>query len=249
MILRRFMEHVSDQNWFAVVLDFLIVVLGVAVGFQLTGYYDERQRQRTETTYLAGIATDYTIYQTLLICRTEGEARLVRALNGLIEEIDRDVTPNPEQRAEILGALPMSHVVQPGLAMEGNTSALVSGDLVKTISDGELRGRILAAQSIGSVTVTQLDQLSELYLTVPRFDALTTRSWNVALGFWVVSDYDLDAMRTHPTLRDDLINLVNLHRAAEMTDLRLLVSVNNVLDRLVEMGVREERPGRCQANL
>jgi hypothetical protein len=30
MILRRIMKHVSDQNWFAVGLDFLIVVFGVS---------------------------------------------------------------------------------------------------------------------------------------------------------------------------------------------------------------------------
>lgn len=34
MLLRRVTDHVKDQNWFAVTLDFIIVVVGVFVGLQ-----------------------------------------------------------------------------------------------------------------------------------------------------------------------------------------------------------------------
>jgi hypothetical protein len=239
MILRRLMSHVSDQNWFAVALDFVIVVLGVAVGFQLTGYYDEVQRRDSERTYLVGIATDYEIYQGLLICRTEGEAAIAAALNDLLREID-GVELDDGERAAVINALPMSHVVQPGLAMEGNTSALISGDLVSTIGDAQLRGLILAAQSIGSVAVGSLEQIEGSYLAIARFDALTTRAWNEQIGFFVVTDYDIEAMRAAPGLRDDLMNVVNLHRVAELSDQRLLVAVESVLDRLVALGARAE---------
>ena len=36
MILRRVIEHVKQQEWTAVFLDFLIVVIGVFVGLQAT---------------------------------------------------------------------------------------------------------------------------------------------------------------------------------------------------------------------
>ena len=36
MILRRVIEHVRDQSWTAIGIDFLIVVIGVVVGFQVT---------------------------------------------------------------------------------------------------------------------------------------------------------------------------------------------------------------------
>ncbi len=38
MILRRLMQHVKDQNWFAVGLDFMIVVSGVFVGIQVSNW-------------------------------------------------------------------------------------------------------------------------------------------------------------------------------------------------------------------
>ncbi len=246
MLLRRFMSHVSNQNWFAVALDFLIVVLGVAVGFQLTGYYDETRRRSSEAAYLAGIATDYAIYQQLLICRVEGETVIATALSSLIREIEGEPISTAE-RAALIQAASMSHVVQTGLAMEGNTSALVGGDLVATISDTRLRGLILAAQSIGTATIGTTRQIEAAYNAIPRFDRFTTRRWHEGIGYYLVTDYDIGAMRAAPSLRDDLMNLVNLHRATAATNRGLLDAVEGVLDRLVELGSREapQSPARC----
>lgn len=43
MLLRRLSEHVGTQNWFAVALDFLIVVFGVFIGFQVTNWNELRK--------------------------------------------------------------------------------------------------------------------------------------------------------------------------------------------------------------
>lgn len=42
MLLRRVVEHVKDQNWTAVVLDFAIVVVGVFVGLQAANWNEAR---------------------------------------------------------------------------------------------------------------------------------------------------------------------------------------------------------------
>ena len=47
MLLRRITEHLKAQNWFAI--DFVIVVLGVFVGIQVSNWNEARQeaaRQR-----------------------------------------------------------------------------------------------------------------------------------------------------------------------------------------------------------
>jgi len=48
MILRRLSKHVKDQNWFAVALDFLIVVIGVFVGLQVSNWNAERAERAQE---------------------------------------------------------------------------------------------------------------------------------------------------------------------------------------------------------
>ena len=43
MILRRITKHVTDQNWFAVFLDFIIVVVGILIAFQINHWDTSRQ--------------------------------------------------------------------------------------------------------------------------------------------------------------------------------------------------------------
>ena len=42
MLLRRITQHVKDQNWFAVGIDFIIVVLGVFIGIQVANWDNVR---------------------------------------------------------------------------------------------------------------------------------------------------------------------------------------------------------------
>lgn len=55
MILRRLSQHVKDQNWFAVTLDFLIVVLGVFIGLQISNWNEARSFDRLERNYLVQV--------------------------------------------------------------------------------------------------------------------------------------------------------------------------------------------------
>lgn len=55
MIFRRILEHVKAQNWTAIGIDFVIVVVGVFVATQVSNWNDaNRDRQRGES-YLASI--------------------------------------------------------------------------------------------------------------------------------------------------------------------------------------------------
>jgi len=47
MLLRGVSQHVKDQNWFAVWIDFVIVVVGVFIGIQVANW-NEEQNQRVE---------------------------------------------------------------------------------------------------------------------------------------------------------------------------------------------------------
>lgn len=58
MILRRFMKHVTDQNWFAVGLDVLVVITGIFLGMQVTEWNDERKEQQKERYYLERLLND-----------------------------------------------------------------------------------------------------------------------------------------------------------------------------------------------
>ena len=58
MLLRRLTEHVKDQNWFAVVLDFVIVVAGILIAFQIANWSEARTIAQKEGQLIARLASD-----------------------------------------------------------------------------------------------------------------------------------------------------------------------------------------------
>jgi len=52
MLLRSLSKHVKDQNWFAVVIDFIIVVMGVFIGIQVANWNESQVFNERETKLL-----------------------------------------------------------------------------------------------------------------------------------------------------------------------------------------------------
>lgn len=55
MLLRRFIQHVSKQEWTAIFIDFVIVVIGVFVGIQVANWNEQRAENIKADAYLARI--------------------------------------------------------------------------------------------------------------------------------------------------------------------------------------------------
>lgn len=58
MLLRSLTKHVKDQNWFAVGLDFVIVVLGVLLAFQFSNWNEARRAKANYERALVDLRAD-----------------------------------------------------------------------------------------------------------------------------------------------------------------------------------------------
>ena len=58
MILRRIIQHLRKQEWTAIAIDFVIVVLGVFVGLQVSNLNEERANRGIVDRHLAEIVED-----------------------------------------------------------------------------------------------------------------------------------------------------------------------------------------------
>jgi hypothetical protein len=58
MIPRRVAEHAKAQNWFAVTLDFFIVVMGVFIGIEVANWNQARQDRHEERRYYGQLLVD-----------------------------------------------------------------------------------------------------------------------------------------------------------------------------------------------
>ena len=66
MLLRSITKHVREQNWFAVGLDFFIVVVGILIAFQITNWSETRNERKLESEYMALLARDIATIETEL---------------------------------------------------------------------------------------------------------------------------------------------------------------------------------------
>lgn len=71
MAIRRFREHIADQNWFAVLLDIGIVVIGVFLGIQASNWNAARTELGEARTYRTLIVDDLKANEAELLERIE----------------------------------------------------------------------------------------------------------------------------------------------------------------------------------
>ena len=58
MILRRFIQHIKEQNWFAVGLDVCVVIVGIFLGMQVTEWSEARKYDLRLKEYMGSLATE-----------------------------------------------------------------------------------------------------------------------------------------------------------------------------------------------
>ena len=127
MLLRRVIAHVRKQEWTAVALDFLIVVVGVVIGIQVSNWNAARVDADVERTLMVSLQRDF---ETI----TEGD----------LERYERTIAA-PEDLAHLImavrsGVEPAPEIVWAGLeaAMTGYASTRASPTYDELLATGRL---------------------------------------------------------------------------------------------------------------
>lgn len=85
MILRRVIEHVKTQNWAAVAIDFVIVVVGVYLGLQVQEWSERQDDRRREEQIIADMLADLDIDRSQYANGMSMALRRVSAANASLE--------------------------------------------------------------------------------------------------------------------------------------------------------------------
>ena len=85
MLLRRITEHVKAQNWFAVGIDFVIVVVGVFMGLQVQVWSNGRADRQQEKQIVADLLADLEIDRSHYATSMSNAARRIGAANDSLE--------------------------------------------------------------------------------------------------------------------------------------------------------------------
>ena len=87
MMLRRLTQSLKEQNWTAIIIEFVLLVTGVFLGIQVSNWNAERETRQKSAIFTARLATDLQIeawaYQYLIEYQKDVQANARRALDGL----------------------------------------------------------------------------------------------------------------------------------------------------------------------
>ena len=97
MAIRRFREHVSDQNWFAVAIDLAIVVIGVFLGIQASNWNQGRLDSAKGETYRAMLVADVQDNQQNIAMRMAYFRHVRKESAAALEELEKPVAALDEQ--------------------------------------------------------------------------------------------------------------------------------------------------------
>lgn len=151
MIFKRFAANLRAQNWFAILIEFGIVVAGVFVGTQVSNWNAERLEKRETQRMLAQLKpnlqslTDYYSTAQAYYATTRRYSRTAFAgWNRDLNVSDRDFVIAAYQASQILG-----------IGTNGSTWATVLGaDQLRKIDDLDTRNEL---SFLLSADYTQLD--------------------------------------------------------------------------------------------
>lgn len=86
MILRRIIEHFRKQEWTAIGIDFVIVVIGVFVGIQVANWNEARLEAQRERGYLVALQGDFRAIVTELEHDIAGYDEVAASMTFLLEQ-------------------------------------------------------------------------------------------------------------------------------------------------------------------
>lgn len=138
MILRRLSEHLKAQNWTAVTLEFVIVLLGVVIGFQVTAWNEARQDRDLEQSYYHQLLLDLeadTATARRGVAAADAGDRHAETLLALIETGASAGTADPDLIRAVLVA---SYAYLPR-ATRGTYDELISTGHLRLIRDEGLK--------------------------------------------------------------------------------------------------------------
>ena len=218
MILRRFSESLKQQNWTAIVIEFVLLVLGVFLGIQVANWNAAQAEGRLGRAYVQQLARDLRVDQDSLTTLTAYYSvvlQSVRETDALLR------APNPDPRALVINAYRATEV-RYGPQARATWDQMVSAGHVDLLPKGMAEGGL--AQYYGFDTARDIYDMglaSPYRRTVRGIIPIAMQvaiqagcsDSNTAVGFVETCEFDADPVELKEVaqaLRSDPAVLANL---------------------------------------
>ena len=180
MILRRLAEGVRQQDWFTVVVEVLIVVVGIFLGLQVDDWNEARKDRIDERMFITRLHGDILLAEKLSSSRLDRRLgrleSVITAADVLFARSEREVLSEDECRA-----VSATHYFNVSIPELPSLSELAGTGRMSIIRDRELRFALVELQPIRSALSTLIAlqsaraiDLPEKYVDLIRLEAKYT---------------------------------------------------------------------------
>jgi hypothetical protein len=193
MILRRVIGHVREQNWTAIAIDFVIVVIGVFVGIQVANWNTERERTRDSAVFTARLKADLREenwrYRLLVDYHRDVQAAARRAADAL------DGTA-PLSNEEFLVSAYRASQYKQGSSRRATYDQLISTGNIGLIRDDALLRTAVRAYSIATINDLVREGVNSRYRELFRMsiDTAVQKALGVQCGDRYLEPGDFEGM-------------------------------------------------------
>lgn len=180
MILRRIIAHFRKQEWTAIALDFVIVVVGVFVGLQAQAWNESRQDRVQERMYIERLARDFAAIEERTEFANEKWLSVINVSRRLLADIDAfnatERMPRTEQ--EILADLNDLHGTRIPAPRAATFVEMPSTGEIRVLRDEDLRDALLAYDT-------------QTHYALIAYDVLVNRAREATVAAGAYADVDL----------------------------------------------------------
>lgn len=217
MILRSITKHIKDQNWFAVWIDFAIVVVGVFIGIQVANWNElQAERDQAQRT-LSAVLTDLSALREELSATRAHHVDTAIAIDALLDSLESDIDMEPGRVKEVIRrATVLSVLPNPPAALDDLLVAARLDLLDTVVLRDALRALAKEAEDSAGFQTESLKifnaALGELYLYVSldRTPGFEGRQYDIRA-------IDIDAIWADDQARTALTQLYVFHSNLQLT--------------------------------
>jgi hypothetical protein len=207
LLLRRVIDHVREQNWTAVGVDFVIVVVGVFIGIQVSNWNDSRRGAEQQQRYIERLASDFRSIQQRIdrhFATFEGISEgtdYIRQLLSLSEAEFREFAVDPQRLKDAVSLLYQSRI-PPGssatyleMVAAGQLSALGNAGLRDKLAEYER----LTGIALEAFRVSVAEVAGQRPILLRHYEVKTTLDPEALSGIRTEAErIDLEGMRSDP---------------------------------------------------
>ena len=190
-------------------LDFVIVVIGVFVGMQVSNWNDAHQTQSERQLVETRLLSDFVLMHEDVVRAAEGHEAVLESLHTLRDAIERGEAL-PEEDSAIKHALGRGFSYQSSIHRSGTFLELLSSGRMDLISNEALRVELLRYDTRAQRVLFNLNQIRNyMHSNMPNLNAYKvsaplTRDERGRIILSPVQSYDIQGMAVDANFRDAL---------------------------------------------